>query len=89
MGQEREKPVLSTIHLENAVLCVECEMISDSPHDTCPVCGSRSLISLSRVLGGTLPMPRIRLLEAAAKHTDTAPAPLVLHITVPYQHVRH
>jgi hypothetical protein len=29
-------------------------MISDSTHDVCTVCGSRSLVGLFRVLGGTL-----------------------------------
>lgn len=45
---------LNTVSLENAVFCVNCEMISNSPHDVCDVCGSRSLVALCRVLGGTL-----------------------------------
>jgi len=45
---------LSAVPLTNAVLCVDCEAISNSPHDTCTVCGSHSLISLFRTLGGTL-----------------------------------
>ena len=48
---ERE---LSTVPLQNAVFCVNCEIISNSRHDICTVCGSRSLIGLFRVLGGTL-----------------------------------
>ena len=38
----------------NAVLCADCEVISDSAGDTCVVCGSRCLLSLGRVLGGTI-----------------------------------
>ena len=45
---------LSALPLLTAVYCAGCETISNSPHDACTVCGSRSLISLSRLLGGTL-----------------------------------
>lgn len=51
-----------SICLQNAVLCADCEVISDSPHDTCIVCGSHSLLSLSRVLG-TLPVQRAQLID--------------------------
>ncbi len=58
-----EKTDVNTICLRNAVLCAECEVISDSPHDTCRVCGSHSLLSMSRVLGGTLPAQRAHLVD--------------------------
>jgi hypothetical protein len=45
---------LSAVPLLNAVFCVDCETISNSPHDACTICGSHSLISLFRTLGGTL-----------------------------------
>lgn len=45
---------LNTVPLENAVFCVNCEMISNSTHDVCTVCGSPSLVGLFRILGGTL-----------------------------------
>jgi len=45
---------LGTVPLLNAAFCVDCETISNSPHDACTVCGSHSLISLCRMLGGTL-----------------------------------
>jgi hypothetical protein len=45
---------LVTVPLLNAVFCVNCETISNSPHDACRICGSHSLINLCRVLGGTL-----------------------------------
>ncbi|MFZ1136932.1 MAG: hypothetical protein WAN69_18430 [Candidatus Korobacteraceae bacterium] len=47
-------PVLSTIQLMSAVLCADCEVISDSPGEVCSVCGSRSLLNLGRVLGGCI-----------------------------------
>lgn len=45
---------LSAVPLLNAVFCVDCETISNSPHDACTICGSHSLINLFRMLGGTL-----------------------------------
>jgi hypothetical protein len=30
---------LNAIALQNAVLCAECDVVSDSPHDMCLVCG--------------------------------------------------
>jgi hypothetical protein len=42
------------VPLLNAVFCVDCETISNSPHDVCTICGNRSLINLFRMLGGTL-----------------------------------
>ncbi len=52
-GRELE-PEMSVVPLQNAVFCVNCETISNSPHDVCEVCGSHSLVSLFRMLGGTL-----------------------------------
>jgi hypothetical protein len=46
---------LNIIHLENALLCANCEMIvSETRNGKCPVCGSGAQLSLSRLLGGTL-----------------------------------
>jgi hypothetical protein len=53
---------LNAIALQNAVLCAECDVVSDSPHDTCRVCGSRSLFNIARMFGGTLPQNRTALL---------------------------
>jgi hypothetical protein len=59
-----EKPDVNAVWLRNAVLCADCEVISDSPHDACSVCGSHSLLSISRILGGTLPAQRAQMVEA-------------------------
>lgn len=40
--------------LQSAIFCLDCETISNSPHDECHLCRSRSLVSLSRMLGGNL-----------------------------------
>jgi len=58
-----EKTEVNAVWLRNAVLCADCEVISDSPHDSCGVCGSRSLLNLSCALGGTLPVQRARIVE--------------------------
>lgn len=52
-GAETEEGALA-VPLLHAVFCVECETISNSPHQACMVCGSQSLISLFRLMGGTL-----------------------------------
>jgi hypothetical protein len=49
---------LNSVPLENAVLCAECDVVSDSPHDTCLVCGGRSLFNIARIFGGELPKER-------------------------------
>lgn len=54
--------VLNAVPLENAVLCAECDVVSDSPHDTCLVCGSRSLFNIASMFGGKLPQERASLI---------------------------
>ena len=44
---------LSLIPLQRAVLCANCEMVSEGRNGHCIVCGSASLLSLARVLGST------------------------------------
>ena len=40
--------------LQTAVFCVACELISENNTPHCLACGSQAVISLSRVLGGSL-----------------------------------
>jgi hypothetical protein len=40
--------------LWNAVFCLDCQMISSSQGDQCAGCNGRSLVSLARILGGSL-----------------------------------
>jgi hypothetical protein len=58
---------LSAVPLLNAVFCVDCETISNSPHDACTVCGSHSLINLFRMVGGTLRSQKTQLAGDGAK----------------------
>ena len=42
------------VSLQTAVFCVQCEMLSDNNTPRCLACGSVAVLSLSRVLGGSL-----------------------------------
>lgn len=42
------------VSLQSAVFCSECELISQNNTPSCLACGSKALLSLSRVLGGSL-----------------------------------
>jgi len=57
----------NAVALQSAVLCAECDCVSDSPHDKCLVCGSHSLFNISRVLGGNLSGNRAALVEASGR----------------------
>ena len=45
---------LSFVRLQTAVFCVDCELISENSSPACLACGSRAVLSLARVLGGSL-----------------------------------
>jgi GAF domain-containing protein len=45
---------ISFLTLQTAVFCVECELISKNNTPHCIACGSSAVLSLSRVLGGSL-----------------------------------
>ena len=47
-------PDVSFVPLQGATFCVQCELISENHTPYCLACGSRSVLSLSRVLGGSL-----------------------------------
>ncbi len=63
---DEDRP-LNSISLQNAVLCADCDVVSDSPHDHCLVCGSRSLFNISRLLGGMLPSQRAKLVDPESR----------------------
>jgi hypothetical protein len=46
------EPVI--LPLTIAVFCLDCEVISNSRCDECPACKGHSLVSLARLLGGSL-----------------------------------
>jgi hypothetical protein len=74
---------LNAVALQNAVLCAECEVVSDSPHDQCLVCGSRSLVNICRMFGGNLPKERASLIRAET--VDATPREVVLSFPMPHR----
>lgn len=67
---------LNAISLKKAVLCADCDVLSDSPHDQCLVCGSRSLFNVARIFGGTLPNQRAKVIDTAP-FSSTPPRPVL------------
>lgn len=67
---------LNAVALQNAVLCAECDVVSDSPQDRCLVCGSRSLFNIARMFGGKLPNNRAMLISPEA--LEVTPHEIVL-----------
>jgi hypothetical protein len=62
---------VSAVPLLNAVFCADCETITNSPHEGCAICGSRSLINLFRMVGGTLRNQALQSIEVPAKCTNS------------------
>jgi GAF domain-containing protein len=54
MAEKLTHQDISFIELQTAVFCVECELISRNNTAYCFACGSQAVLSLSRVLGGSL-----------------------------------
>src|ERR1035438_5295104 len=42
------------VPLQSATFCIQCELITTNSRPYCLACGNTSLLSLSRVLGGSL-----------------------------------
>jgi GAF domain-containing protein len=50
----KPRPNLSFLRLQTAMFCVQCELIAENATPCCLACGSTALLSLSRLLGGSL-----------------------------------
>ena len=61
-------PDLNSLPLLEAVLCADCEIISNSVGDRCEICGSPSLLCLGRVLGGSIEGQRAALVQGDGNH---------------------
>lgn len=61
---------LNFVPLQSAVLCVDCEVITESHEGQCRICGGHALLSLDRVLGGPLGPERAVLLDPAAAEVN-------------------
>jgi GAF domain-containing protein len=55
-------PQIHFLSLPTAIFCVQCELISTNTTPACLACGSKAVLSLSRLLGGSLrsqPLARV------------------------------
>jgi hypothetical protein len=73
---------LNAVALQHAVLCAECDVVSDSRHDICMVCGSRSLVNICGILGGKMPINRAELLKPQPLENNRE---VVLHFRRPHR----
>ena len=53
-AEKKKHSDAGVLPLWNAVFCLDCEVISNSRGDECAACKSRSLVSLARMLEGSL-----------------------------------
>ena len=52
------------LSLQTAIFCVQCELISDNNTPSCLACGSKAVLGLSRLFGGSLKgQPSAQLLQ--------------------------
>ncbi|HEX3942008.1 MAG TPA: hypothetical protein VHX11_11050 [Acidobacteriaceae bacterium] len=59
LGEGAHQAFVPSLPVSCAVLCVDCECITVSFHDGCPICGGRSLLNVAQILG-TLSADRVR-----------------------------
>ncbi len=76
---------LNAVSLRQAVLCADCDVISNSPHDACMVCGSRSLLPLARVLGNLAAVTGLAAHEKANQSPDLLPKVFVVRSPVAHR----
>ncbi len=65
MEEEQSLRDLNFVPLQAAVLCADCELITESRGGRCRICGGSGLLSLSNVLGGNIGAERAVLLDPA------------------------
>ena len=63
LGEDSYQSFVPSLPVSCAVLCVDCECITVSYHDGCPICGGKSLLNVAQILGGTLGRDRVRAIE--------------------------
>lgn len=52
-----------SVRLASAIFCIDCEVISNSRGDECPACKSHSVVSLAKMLGGSLMEDKVRRIQ--------------------------
>jgi hypothetical protein len=64
LGEFAQAAFVPSLPVSCAVLCVDCERITISYNEGCPLCGGKSLLNLAQILGGPLSRERVRPVEA-------------------------
>jgi len=54
MRRPFKREIISSVPLMQAVLCADCECISESRNNVCGVCGGSSLVHLGKLLGSAM-----------------------------------
>ena len=67
LGEAAGEEFAPSLPVSCAVLCVDCERITVSYNDTCPICGSRSLLNVAQILGGGLSPVRAKPVQSQSK----------------------
>src|SRR5437899_3642440 len=96
------QPAGSQIHflsLQTAIFCVQCELLSANNTPCCLACGSKAVLSLSRLFGGSLrAQPAARLIEddelnrlvrelyRTLPPTEAAPVQSSIYVLIPASH---
>ena len=68
--------------LQRAVLCVNCEVISEGNNAHCDACGSQALLNLNKLLNGSHKSKVTFHLPTAVRRTNRAPRSLAVSETV-------
>ncbi len=64
MSARLSGPQIHFLSLQTAIFCVQCELLSANNTPSCLACGSKAVLSLSRLFGGCLrSQPTARLIE--------------------------
>jgi hypothetical protein len=63
LGEFAQAAFVPSLPVSCAVLCVDCERITISYNEGCPLCGGKSLLNVAQILGGPLSGERVRPVE--------------------------
>ncbi len=76
----RKDPQAEAVPLKTAVFCLDCEVISNSRGDECAACHGHSLLSLGRILGGSLKDHKM------PGETESGPFDVTLTVSIQQMH---
>jgi hypothetical protein len=69
-------PGPSLVRFQHAVLCADCDIISEANHGRCGSCGSQALLGLAKILGGSAEAsPSLRPCEAVSLEEESCGLP--------------